>query len=411
MRFFRDPELQDLRKKCRTISFYVFTVLIAVALFSLIIFNFTHFSSFLAALLSALSVIFYGIFIACVLFPFFTIFDKLLGLGMTKRIRLRETLALVLTYVFLALILGVILLAVLPSLGNEVTHFIDSFNKAIGDAHNLLSRHASLSFMRDALDNAADIFLSRFITPDKLISSATNLVSGTYSIVIGVIVSVYLLSARKKLGAITSKIALSILPRSVFARGIAVFRVSYHGFMEFFFARLILATILATLTYLFCFIIGIPFRGIIMLLLLLTDMVPFFGPIIGTAVCFSLVLLIDPSHALFLLLFVIAVRILEARLLKKKLLRPKLRPGAAVTAIAVIIGYALLGFVGALLAVPVQAAFSLILREFQIRHLLRKGYRIEDGTLVHDSDEEKTASEADQKAKGSTAEETPQKTL
>ena len=135
-------------------------------------------------------------------------------------------------------------------------------------------------------------------------------------------------------------------------------------------------------------LLGIPFRGIIMLILLFAGLIPFVGPILGTLVCTLLVLLIAPSQSLFLFAFILLIHILQGHFLKKRLLRPKLRPGAAVTSICVLIGYALLGFVGAILAVPVYAAVTLNLRDFQVRHLLHRGYRVEDHHLVHKSEEE-----------------------
>ena len=181
---------------------------------------------------------------------------------------------------------------------------------------------------------------------------------------------------------------LAVLPKNFVSHTTMFFRSFYRGFMEFFFARLLLSAVLATATYFFCLLVGIPFRGIIMLILLFAGLVPFVGPIIGTLLCFTLVLLIDPSHALYLLSFIIVAHVLEGIFLKKRLLRPKLRPGAAITSITVLIGYALLGFAGTILAVPVYAAVALNLRDFQVRHLLHRGYRVEDNQLVHHSEED-----------------------
>ena len=221
-----------------------------------------------------------------------------------------------------------------------------------------------------------------------MLSYASTVLSGAYNIAIGTIISVYLLASRKKLGAIGSKVMLSVFPQKFFDHTMIFFRSFYRGFMEFFFARLLLSAILSALTYLFCLIIGIPFRGIIMLILLFLGLIPFIGPIFGTLLCTILVLLISPSKALYLFLFIIIVYVLEGHFLKKKLLRPKLRPGAAVTSVCVLIGYALLGFIGAILAVPIYAAVTLNLRDFQVRHLLHRGYRVEDHHLVHHSEED-----------------------
>lgn len=389
MRFQKDdPELKDLHRQCHTVSFYVFTVLIAAALFALFLFNFKDVASILFTLLSTLTVILYGVFIACVLFPFFTLFRKLLSIPFKKRVRLCDTLALILTYVFLFAVLAVILLAVIPSFGDEVARFVEALQSAVKNANSLLSKNESLAFAKDIFNDIADTLIGKIITPNKVLSYVSDVLSGAYNIAIGTVISVYLLASRKTIGAIGSKVMLAIFPKTFFSRMIILFRSFYRGFMEFFFARLLLSALLALLSYLFCLLIGIPFRGIIMLILLFTGLIPFLGPILGTLLCFILVLLIDPSHALYLFAFIIIVYVLEGHFLKKRLLRPKLRPGAAVTSICVIIGYALFGFFGSILAVPVYASVTLNLRDFQIRHLLHRGYRIEDHQLVHHSEDD-----------------------
>ena len=389
MRFHQDDqESKEFHHKCRTVAIYVFVSLVAVALFSLLIFKIKSVLAAFSILLSAMTVIFYGIFIACVLFPFFTLFNRLFSMIFKKSARLAEVFALICTYVSLFGVLTIILFSVIPSFGQEVTSFIDAVKAALANANSLLSKNESLAFLKDVFSDIGNALLNKLITPETIYSYVMQALSGAYNVIIGLIISIYLLTARKKLGALGNKVMISIFPKKFVTGTTVIFRSFYHGFMEFFFARLLLSAALAALTYVFCFVLGIPFRGIIMLILLFTGIVPFAGPIIGTLVCFFLVLLIDPTHALILFLFIVVVHILEGHFLKKRLLRPALRPGAAITSISVIIGYALFSFVGAILAVPVYAALSLNLRDYEIRHLLRRGYRIEDQDLVHHTEDE-----------------------
>ena len=390
MRFYKDDdqESKELHKKYRTIALYTFLILIAIALFALLIFNFKAVTSVFLSLLSSLTVIFYGLFIACALFPFFTIFRMLFGIIFKKSPRLCEVLSLVFTYIFLVVLLGIVLLAVIPSLGKEIDHFVKAITDAVENANAILSNKPSLSFLKDIFNQFSEQFIGSIATPENLLSYASNILNGAYNIIIGTIISVYLLASRKKLGALGGKVMLAVFPKPFYERTMLLFRSFYRGFIEFFFARFLLSFALSALSYLFCLIVGIPFRGIITLILLVTGLIPFVGPIIGVILSTILVLLISPSNALYLFAFIILIHILEGHFLKKKLLRPKLRPGAAVTSICVLIGYAILGFAGAILAVPVYAAVTLNLREFQVRHLLHRGYRVEDHHLVHRSEED-----------------------
>ena len=53
-----DPEINELHKKYRTIAIYAFIALVAVALFTLLLFNFKTVTSLFSSLLSSMAVIF-----------------------------------------------------------------------------------------------------------------------------------------------------------------------------------------------------------------------------------------------------------------------------------------------------------------------------------------------------------------
>ena len=120
---FSEFKTSDSHKKYRSAAVYVFVALLAVSVFALLVFNFFKITTFLSAIFSTFAVIIYGILFACALFPFFRLFNKLLSFPLKndRHTRLREILSLVLTYLFLILLVAVLLLAVLPSIGEEVT--------------------------------------------------------------------------------------------------------------------------------------------------------------------------------------------------------------------------------------------------------------------------------------------------
>ncbi len=387
---FSEFDKSGLNQKCATVAFYTFSVLVAAVLFGMLVFNFLKLTSMLAALLRTFSVVFYGFFIACILFPFFKIFNRLLCFidKLRKKDRLREALALVSTYVFLIIIVCILLIAILPYIGEELASFTSALSASLENARNLIEKSESLSSFVSVFDSTADLLYRTVISPSAIFSYLSGFLSGTYNVLFGAILSVYILMSRRRLCAIIAKMMSAILPPHALSRTAVFTRSIYMSFVEFIFARLILSAILATLSYIFCIIIGIPYRSIIMPILLITDMIPFFGPILGASLCFVLVLLIDTPHAIFILLFIIAVRVLLSKFVAPRILRAKLRPSISATAISVLIGHSFLGVAGAMLSIPVYSTLSLSFRELQVHRLLHKGYRIEGNQLVYHHENE-----------------------
>lgn len=132
------------------------------------------------------------------------------------------------------------------------------------------------------------------------------------------------------------------------------------------------ASIAGLATFAWTAILGIPYPAALGLLVGLLDMVPVIGSTIGGGV----VTLVAFSHslpvALATLAFYIAFRLTEDYLLLPKVMRHAVNVPPIATVVAVLIGGALLGIVGALLAIPTAAALKLVTWQVLIPRLDRR---------------------------------------
>ncbi len=375
---------ESFRASVRSAAFYSLTVLLASAVLCIALFRLDLIFGFLAFLFELFRTTFYGVIFAFLLFPFTRFISFLLNKLFFKkkpRPRLVEVLSVVLTYLLLIAVLAVLLLAFIPTMGSEASVFTRTVSGAIGSVRDMLASNDSLSFLRDIWNDTTLLFQSTIFSPQKIVGILGGVLSGAYNIAIGLIISVYMLLGRRHLGAICAKIMAATMPHTVATRAGMFFRSLYTCFMDFIFYRLIFAASMAVVTYLVCLVFAIPFRGFATLLLPFFCLIPVFGPILGTLIVTLAVLLVDPVASVILLGTLIAAYVLLHRLLGRRLLRPKLRPGIAPCAIAVFVFYALFGILGALLAVPVCAASSILLREIIFHILHQKGYRMQEHDL------------------------------
>jgi predicted PurR-regulated permease PerM len=124
-------------------------------------------------------------------------------------------------------------------------------------------------------------------------------------------------------------------------------------------------------TYLWMLAFGIPYPILLGLFVALLDLIPVIGSTIGGAVVTLIALTVSLPVAIATLAFYIGYRLFEDYLLTPRIMGSAVRVPAVVSVVAVLVGGALLGIIGALVAIPVAAALRLLLDEVMFRRLDR----------------------------------------
>ncbi len=124
-------------------------------------------------------------------------------------------------------------------------------------------------------------------------------------------------------------------------------------------------------TYLWMVAFGIPYPILLGLFVAILDLIPVIGSTIGGAVVSLVALTVSLPVAIATLAFYIAYRLAEDYLLVPRIMGSAVKVPAVVSVVAVLVGGALLGIIGALVAIPVAAALRLLLQEVAFRRLDR----------------------------------------
>ncbi len=124
-------------------------------------------------------------------------------------------------------------------------------------------------------------------------------------------------------------------------------------------------------TYLWMLAFGIPYPILLGLFVALMDLIPVIGSTIGGAVVTLVALTVSLPVAIATLAFYVAYRLAEDYLLVPRIMGSTVKVPAVVSLVAILVGGALLGIVGALVAIPVAAALRLLLQEVTFRRLDR----------------------------------------
>jgi len=111
------------------------------------------------------------------------------------------------------------------------------------------------------------------------------------------------------------------------------------------------------------YLLGVPYFYVLALIAAIGEMVPVIGPILSAAPAILAGLTVSPQTALFVALFWIAQQQFENHLLVPKVMERQVGVSPVIVIVALLVGGAALGIMGALLAVPTAAILQVIVQE------------------------------------------------
>jgi predicted PurR-regulated permease PerM len=127
--------------------------------------------------------------------------------------------------------------------------------------------------------------------------------------------------------------------------------------------NLAISVIAGTATLIWLLAFGVPYALLLALFVALLDLIPVVGSAIGGLAATMVALTVSPLAALLTAGFFVLYRFIEDYLLVPRIIGRVVKVPDLLTVVAVLLGAALLGVIGALVAIPLAAALMLVLRE------------------------------------------------
>jgi predicted PurR-regulated permease PerM len=127
--------------------------------------------------------------------------------------------------------------------------------------------------------------------------------------------------------------------------------------------QVVIATLNAILSYLMMRIVGIPYAAVLAVTVGLLGLIPMIGATLGAAVVCLVAFFDEPKKALIALVYYLVYQQLENYVVAPRVMQHTVSVPGPVTIVAALAGAALLGVLGALLAIPVAAGLLLLYEE------------------------------------------------
>jgi predicted PurR-regulated permease PerM len=141
--------------------------------------------------------------------------------------------------------------------------------------------------------------------------SILSFIKVLWNFIIGFIISIYLLASKETLAAQAKKILYAFCSIDTTNKILRETRYANKTFINFFIGKIIDSTIIGVLCFIGTSIMGIPYAALVSVIIGVTNIIPFFGPIIGAVPTALLILIVDISNPVNCLYYVIFVLILQ----------------------------------------------------------------------------------------------------
>ena len=299
--------------------------------------------------------------------------------------------AVVTVYVLALAVISVLLQLILPQVGDSLYSLAGNLSTYINNLSRMvqeliqrfdLKGEGVTSIVNDyeALLRQAMDFLTSSKFMDLLTASAPNLLNAGKAAVNGVvtgltalIASIYMLLGKDRLIRQCKKLLYALFPARGVSHILSVAGRANTIFVGFINGKLIDSAIIGVLCFVLTSVLSIPYAVLVSVVVGVTNIIPFFGPIIGAVPCLMILVIVDPWAALRFGILIIALQQFDGNILGPKILGDSTGLSAIWVLVAIVVGGGLFGFPGMLLGVPTFAVLYSLMREWADRRLAKKG--------------------------------------
>lgn len=320
-----------------------------------------------------------GAMIAFILnIPMKGIEDRLLiGWSGKKGQAFKRPVSLVLSILFVAAVITLIIVAIVPqmkntiaTLGAKLPGFFDDVKKGLEEMAvtypalgELLNEMAATEFDWNSIISTVVDFLKRGVTDvvNSTVNVASGIIGGVTKTLIGFIFAIYILVQKEKLHDQANRILTAYIPEKSAGHIGEVCHRLYVNFTNFICGQCLEAVILGFLFIIAMTIFGMPYAIMIGALIAFTALIPIVGAFIGCFVGAFMILIDNPVKALWFVILFLILQQLEGNLIYPRVVGNSVGLPSIWVLASVSVGGSLMGVAGMLIFIPLMStAYSLI---------------------------------------------------
>lgn len=329
----------------------------------------------------------YGVVFAYLLAPLcnkieeklFQIFPK----AKTKARRFICFIAIVISLCVAIAVIWLIIMMIIPQVWDSVMKIIQMVPQKLIVVNNwiehMLENQPELQAYVEEFSSQAESNIDSLLNVDtiqkvqSIINSLSVQLFGVLGVVknifLGLLISAYLLGSRKLFGAQAGLILHGVFSdkwAKIIEEEIRYTDKMFNGFLV---GKIIDSAIIGLLCFAGTSIMGFEAPAFISVIIGITNIIPFFGPFIGAIPCGLLLLLENPMHCLYFIIFIFVLQQLDGNVIGPKILGNTTGVSSFWVLFAILLFGGMWGVVGMVIGVPLFAVIYDIIRKLVYRGL------------------------------------------
>lgn len=318
-------------------------VVICGIAFYYMLFHIKSVSSFFSRMFSVLQPVTNGLILAYLLTPILNTIERKallpacarLGWTQTKKSRRRvRAVSILFTLLFFFFIIYTLLWMIVPqilvSLQNIVQWFPSYADNILRYAGRVLEDYPEIEQLVVSYTAEIQNWLYNDVLPmanamfNSLVRSVSasvlNVLISFWNLILGIIISVYLLGSKEVFIAQSKKIIYALFrhPRAnLFIDNLRFTHKTFGGFIS---GKLLDSLIIGIICFVATSLIGTPYPVLVSVIIGVTNVIPFFGPYLGAVPTSFLILLVDPLQCLYFIIFILILQQFDGNILGPKIL-------------------------------------------------------------------------------------------
>lgn len=360
---------------------YIVALVAIIAIIFLMIANWGVVLAVIGKFLTILMPFILGFFFACFINPLVKRVHSLLNrMKPGKGAKIKKAFSVIISYVVVIGVITVLLIYIIP----QIKESIGELGNTIQDGYQYMITHQKeLNEKIPFIGLGGGIEYIKEFAYKKIMSNgseilpyvyhvSSSLLTTSYNVLMGLVISIYIILDMKKLKRSARKVVYALSPKKKEQEVWQTMKQCSHIFNGFLIGKMIDSLIIGILCLIAMSILKLPYALLLSLIVCITNMIPYFGPIIGAIPGVIIYLFIDIRYAFIFALMILILQQFDGLYLGPKILGDQTGIKPLWVIFGITVGGAYFGVMGMFLGVPVVAVIMYLLQLFLDKKLKKK---------------------------------------
>ncbi len=360
---------------------YIVALVAIIAIIFLMIANWGVVLAVIGKFLTILMPFILGFFFACFINPLVKRVHSLLNrIKPGKGAKIKKAFSVIISYVVVIGVITVLLIYIIPQikasigeLGNTIQdgyQYMITHQKELNEKIPFIGLGGGIEYIKEfaykkIMSNGSEIL-------PYVYHVSSSLLTMSYNVLMGLVISIYIILDMKKLKRSARKVVYALSPKKKEQEVWETMKQCSHIFNGFLIGKMIDSLIIGILCLIAMSILKLPYALLLSLIVCITNMIPYFGPIIGAIPGVMIYLFIDIRYAFIFALMILILQQFDGLYLGPKILGDQTGIKPLWVIFGITVGGAYFGVMGMFLGVPVVAVIMYLLQLFLDKKLKKK---------------------------------------